>query len=133
MSSDREGLTLNLTREEIIRELRRYQHDPEWRGKKRVPIAVLAEYLGLHRQTLYDIAGKHRRIGKGSIVKVSAAILAIREGKLRFAKKGQQWVPITDTFAEKPKINYEGQSQGTPDAKPHLALLEQKLRNRLQQ
>lgn len=116
-----------LTRDEIIRELKRYRWDPEFRGEKRIPIKPLAEYMGFSRQMMYDIMSRHRRIGKGSIAKVEATILDIREGRLRFKYIKRQWVPITTTFAEKPDGGYGAPQQGQQDAKPHLALLEPKV------
>ena len=74
---------------EIVRTLMRYRYDREFRGEHRVPIKTLAHCVGLSHETLYQAM-------KGSIsdrtqAVLSSAIIAIREGRLRFHRSGQHW------------------------------------------
>jgi hypothetical protein len=40
---------------EIVRALRRFRYDPEFRGLKRVPIRILADLVGVSRMTIYGV------------------------------------------------------------------------------
>lgn len=42
------------TDEEIVRALRRFRYDPEFRGAKRVPIRALADLAGVTHMTVYE-------------------------------------------------------------------------------
>jgi hypothetical protein len=82
--------------EEIVRALRRFRYDPKFRGAKRVPIRTLAEIVGLSHTTIYqtmrpDLPGCPRRISETTRIKLSFAIKAINEGRLRFRRRGQIW------------------------------------------
>jgi hypothetical protein len=78
-----------LSRAEIARTLLRYRYDREFRGPRRVPIKTLSDHVGLSHETLYQAT-------RGSISDrtqgvLSWAIIAIREGRLRFHRSGQHW------------------------------------------
>ena len=77
-----------LTASEIVRELRRYRYDRA-RGK-RVPIRALADLVGLSHETLYA-AIKRAEVSDFVRSRLSWAIIAISEGRLRFRRYGQQW------------------------------------------
>ena len=86
---------------EIVRTLMRYRYDRAFRGERRVPIKTLADHVGLSQETLYQAM-------KGSIsdrtqAVLSWAIIAVREGRLRFHRSGQHW------SAEGPVFCYEKQ------------------------
>ena len=81
---------------EVVRALRRFRYDPEFRGAKRVPIRVLADLVGLSRMTIYevmrpDLPTRPRKISEATRIKLSFAIKAISEGRLRFRRRGQRW------------------------------------------
>ena len=81
---------------EIVRALRRFRYDPEFRGPKRVPIRVLAGLAGLSHMTLYeamrpDLPARPRRISELTRIKLSGAIREILAGRLRFRRRRQVW------------------------------------------
>jgi hypothetical protein len=117
-----------LSREDIIRELKRFRWDPAYRDKHRVPLKTLAAYVGMSRQALYDIMKRRRRIGRGAIAKLSVAIEDILAGRVRFERNVNTWHPVTDTFNEQAPA-----PAGDPNAKPHLGVLKSKLQKHLQQ
>ena len=78
-----------LSREEIARTLLRYRYDREFRGPRRVPIKTLADHVGLSREILYQAV--RGSISDRTQVVLSWAIIAIREGRLRFHRSGQHW------------------------------------------
>ena len=85
-----------LSDEEIVRALRRFRYDSEFRGPKRVPIRTLAEIVGLSHTTIYqamrpDLPTRPRKISETTRVKLSFVIKAISEGRLRFQRRGQVW------------------------------------------
>ena len=85
-----------LTDAEIVRTLRRFRYDSEFRGPKRVPIRTLAEIVGLSHTTIYqamrpDLPTRPRKISETTRVKLSLVIKAISEGRLRFRRRGQIW------------------------------------------
>jgi hypothetical protein len=85
-----------LTDGEIVRALRRFRFDAEFREVKRVPIRVLAGLAGLSHQTLYQAMRPDLPMGPPKIstctrAKLSGAITAILEGKLRFRRRNQVW------------------------------------------
>jgi hypothetical protein len=85
-----------LTDDVIVRALRRFRYDSEFRGPKRVPIRVLAELVGLSHTTIYDamrpdLPMRPRRISETTRIKLSFAIKAINEGRLRFHRRGHVW------------------------------------------
>jgi len=78
---------------EIVRELKRYRYDPhdiDNTGRGRVPIKGLSDYLGIRRECLHRYIF-YGRIPKRRIVPLSDAIMAIRNGKLKFVRHGQTW------------------------------------------
>jgi transcriptional regulator with XRE-family HTH domain len=117
-----------MMRDDIIRELKRFRWDKAYRKKYRIPLKPLAAYAGMHRQALYDIMNKRRRIGPGSLQKLSGVIEAILAGKLRFERKHQTWHPVTDTFDDKAPAPTED-----PNAKPHLGVLKPQLQRHFSQ
>jgi hypothetical protein len=85
-----------LTDAEIVRALRRFRYDPEFRGPKRVPIRTLAEIVGLSHTTIYqamrpDLPTRPRRISETTRFKLSFVIKAINGGRLCFRRRGQVW------------------------------------------
>ena len=79
----------------------RYRYDRVFRGERRIPIKTLADHVGLSHETVYQAM-------KGSIsdrtqAVLSWAIIAVREGRLRFHRSGQHW------SAEGPVFCYEKQ------------------------
>ena len=85
-----------LTDDEIVRALRRFRYDPEFRGPKRVPLRSLAELIGLSHMTVYeamkpDLPGRRRRISESTRARLSWAITAISEGRLRFRRIRHVW------------------------------------------
>ena len=86
-----------LTDAEIVRALRRFRYDQEFRGPKRVPLRALAELTGLSHMTLYEAMRPElppcpRRISELTRARLSPAITAILEGRLRFRREKQIWV-----------------------------------------
>ena len=85
-----------LTDAEIVRSLRRFRYDSEFRGPKRVPIRTLAEIVGLSHTTIYqtmrpDLPTRPRKISETTRIKLSFVIKAINGGRLRFRRRGQIW------------------------------------------
>jgi hypothetical protein len=86
-----------LTDAEIVRALRRFRYDSEFRGPKRVPIRVLADLIGVSRMTIYEVMRPDLRTrSKGMIsertrAKLSPAIAAILDGRLRFRRTKHLW------------------------------------------
>ena len=78
-----------LPRAEIKRTLLRFRYDREFRGPRRVPIKTLADHVGLSREILYQ--AMRGSISDRTQVVLSWAIIAIREGRLRFHRSGQNW------------------------------------------
>jgi hypothetical protein len=79
-----------LSTEEIRRWLLRFRYDPEFRCQRRVPLKPLAEFVGLHRDSLYEVMLR-RRASLLVRAKISPAIRAIDDGRLRFRRRGQTW------------------------------------------
>ena len=86
-----------LSDEEIVRALRRFRYDPEFRGPKRVPIRVLADLVGVSRMTIYEVmrpdlrTRPKRMISERTRAKLSPAIAAILDGRLRFRRTKHVW------------------------------------------
>jgi hypothetical protein len=86
-----------LSDEEIVRALRRFRYDPEFRGPKRVPIRVLADLVGVSRMTIYEVmrpdlrTRPKRMISERTRAKLSPAIAAILDGRLRFRRAKHVW------------------------------------------
>ena len=81
---------------EVVRGLRRFRYDSEFRGPRRVPVRTLAEIVGLSHTTIYqamrpDLPTRPRKISEATRIKLSFAIKAISEGRLRFRRRGQIW------------------------------------------
>jgi hypothetical protein len=93
-----------LTDAEIVRALRRFRYDPEFRGPKRVPIRVLAATVGLSHTRIYwamrpDLPRRPRKISECTRVRLSWAIAAIAAGRLRFHRLGRR-----GQHAQKPRV-----------------------------
>ena len=86
-----------LSDEEIVRALRRFRYDPEFRGPKRVPMRVLADLISVSRMTIYrvmrpDLRTRPKRmISERTRAKLSPAIAAILDGRLRFRRTKHVW------------------------------------------
>ena len=82
---------------EVVRALRRFRYDPEFRGAKRVPIRVLADLIGESRMTIYEVmrpdlrTRPKRMISERTRAKLSPAIAAILDGRLRFRRTKHVW------------------------------------------
>ena len=74
---------------EIARALMRYRYDREFRGERRIPIKTLADHVGLSHETLYQ--AMRGSLSDRTQAVLSRAIIAIREGRLRFHRSGQHW------------------------------------------
>jgi hypothetical protein len=74
---------------EINRALRRYRFDHQFRGPHRVPIKTLADFVGLSHETLFQ--AMRGKVSDHTRTKLSWAIIAVTEGRLRFRRQGQQW------------------------------------------
>jgi len=74
---------------EIVRTLMRYRYDRAFRGERRVPIQTLADYIGLSHETVYQ--SMRGKISDVTRAKLSWAIVAIADGRLRFRRRGQVW------------------------------------------
>jgi len=78
-----------LSKAEIMRTLMRYRYDRVFRGERRVPIKTLADHVGLSPETLYQ--AMRGSVSDRTQAVLSWAIIAIREGRLRFHRSGQHW------------------------------------------
>jgi hypothetical protein len=89
-----------LTEREVLQWLRRFRYEAQYRrGPGRVPLRVLADVAGLHRSTPYA-ALMRGKISEHTRCLLSPAIVAIREGRLRFRRLGQEWqIERTETPA----------------------------------
>lgn len=93
--ADREGADTQgkriLSEEEVRRWLRRFRYEDRYRkGPDRVPLKVVAEFVGLHRDTLYA-AIDGGRISEVTRSRLTWVINAIERGRLRFTRHGQTW------------------------------------------
>jgi hypothetical protein len=74
---------------DIARTLLRFRYDREFRGPRRVPIKTLADYVGLSHETLFQ--AMRGKISDVTRAKLSWAIVAIADGRLRFRRHRQVW------------------------------------------
>jgi hypothetical protein len=74
---------------EIVRALRRYRFDRQFRGPRRVPIKTLGDFVGLSHETLFQ--AMKGPVSDRTRSKLSWAIVAIGEGRLRFRRRGHVW------------------------------------------
>ena len=74
---------------EIVRTLMRYRYDRAFRGERRVPIQTLADYIGFSHETVYQ--AMRGKISDVTRAKLSWAIVAIADGRLRFRRHRQVW------------------------------------------
>jgi hypothetical protein len=80
-----------LSEEEVRRWLRRIRYERRYRkGRDRVPLKVVAEFVGLHRDTLYE-AIKGAPISQVTRGRLTWVIPAVEQGRLRFKRRGQTW------------------------------------------
>jgi hypothetical protein len=77
---------------DVVRALRRYRYDSTFRGQRRVPIRTLAAMVGLSYETLYQTI-RSGRASERTRSKLSWAITAINDGRLRFSRRRQTWEP----------------------------------------
>lgn len=82
-----------LSREEIMRELRRYRHDRHGaeNGGNRVPIKCLADHIGLCRQAINAYLVGDYGMSEPTRAKLSKAIEDVRSGRLRFVRRNRAW------------------------------------------
>ena len=80
---------VTLSDAEINRALRRYRFDHQFRGPRRVPIKTLAGFVGLSHETLYQ--AMRGTVSDRTRAKLSWAIIAISDCRLRFCRHGQRW------------------------------------------
>ena len=74
---------------EIVRALMHYRYDRAFRGERRVPIQTLADYIGFSHETVYQ--AMRGKISDVTRAKLSWAIVAIADGRLRFRRHRQVW------------------------------------------
>jgi hypothetical protein len=80
-----------LSEAEVRRWLRRVHYEARYRkGRDRVPLKVVAEFVGLNRDTLYE-AIKGGKISRVTRSRLSWVIDAIEQGRLQFKRRGQTW------------------------------------------
>jgi hypothetical protein len=80
-----------LSEEEVRRWLRRFRYENRYRkGRDRVPLKVVAEFVGINRDTLYA-AIDGGRISEVTRSRLTWVINAIEQGRLRFKRRGQTW------------------------------------------
>jgi hypothetical protein len=79
----------DLSNAEIKRALLRYRYDRAYRGEHRVPIKTLADHVGLSHETLFQ--AMRGKISDVTRAKLSWAIVAIADGRLRFRRHRQVW------------------------------------------
>ena len=84
------GLQPGLPADQILRALRGWRYGRDRSDKNRVPFAVMARLSGVSRQSLYTIV-RTGRVSSTHRAKLSSAIEAILEGRLRFKRRGQRW------------------------------------------
>jgi hypothetical protein len=94
--------SVTLSDAEINRALRRYRFDRQFRGPRRVPIKTLADFVGLSHETLYQ--AMRGSISDRTRAKLSWAIIAIGDGRLRFHRCGQQWSMETSAALRFPSV-----------------------------
>ncbi len=82
-----------LSREEIVRELKLYRYDRagETLGGARVPLKVFGEHVGVCRQALNAYIHGDHGMTEPTRARLSAAILDIRAGRLRFERRDRAW------------------------------------------
>jgi hypothetical protein len=79
-----------MLRTEIARRLTLFQHDPWYRGEHRVPIAALADWCGLSRQTIH--VARDGEMSEATAENLSEAFALIEDGRIRFLRDGPRWV-----------------------------------------
>jgi hypothetical protein len=80
-----------LSEETVRRWLKRVRYDERYRkGRDRVPLKVVAEFVGLNRDTLYE-AMKGGKISGVTRSRLSWVIDAIDQRRLSFKRRGQTW------------------------------------------
>jgi hypothetical protein len=80
-----------LSEEKVRQWLRRIRYENRYRkGRDRVPLKVVAEFVGINRDTLYEAinGGAISMVTRGRLTWV---IEAIEQGRLRFKRRGQTW------------------------------------------
>jgi hypothetical protein len=77
---------------DVVRALMRFRYDPAFRGEARIPVRALATLVGLSHETLYE-AMRAGTASEGTRAKLTWALRAIAEGRLRFRRRGQHWEP----------------------------------------
>jgi hypothetical protein len=107
--------------EERVRQwLRRIRYEARYRkGRDRVPLKVVAEFVGLNRDTLYE-AIKGAPISQVTRGRLTWVIDAVEQGRLRFKRRGQTWhLDYTDKL--RPPVSLQtisapfGSTFGGPD------------------
>jgi hypothetical protein len=81
-----------LSAADVVRALLRFRYDPAFRGERRVPIRTLAAWVGLSHETLYE-AMRAGTASECTRAKLTWALRAMAEGRLRFRRRGQHWEP----------------------------------------
>ena len=86
-------MTPLLSREEILRELKRYRYDRHGaeNGGFRVPLSTFAEHIGLCRQSINSYISGDFGISEPARARLSQAIQDVRAGRLRFVRRDRVW------------------------------------------
>ena len=88
--ADNQGRRI-LSEEKVRQGLRRIRYENRYRkGRDRVPLKVVAEFVGINRDTLYE-AINGGRISEVTRSRLTWVIEAIEQGGLRFKRRGQTW------------------------------------------
>ena len=116
-----------MTPEEVKRELRRFAYDPRYKVKgDRVPIAALARYAGLHRDTLLGIIYGFKKPGHKVMDLLPPVLEKILAGRLKFVRNGLHW-----DICETPPIDYAGAGQEASGAHKIIPLSKPALLDRV--
>jgi len=80
-----------LSEEKVRQWLRRIRYENRYRkGRDRIPLKVVDEFVGINRDTLYE-AINGGRLSEVTRSRLTWVIEAIEQGRLRFKRRGQTW------------------------------------------
>lgn len=104
-----------MTLEEILRWLRRFKYDPEFRnaaGARTVPMKCFCDFAGVPRQDVYEIMSGEARMTDSYQQRLSYAIEQVQNG-MRFECRnpGKRYVIVGGTFTRMPARNVTAQDR----------------------
>jgi hypothetical protein len=120
-----------LTDDEVVKFLRSLRYDPQYRQRdRRVPLGSLLKYIGVSRQTAYEIMLNRTAVSERLRVKFSQGYDLVERG-LRFTRRKRAWAPDNHfrAVAELPPSPYAlVPSEMEPDrGHPHMGVSQQAL------